>query len=121
MGLYVFYLSGTLTGTQLVLDKCYNRYLYLGMKSELTEPVIHGSSTYTHQSGSHPSHPLGAWSWRLPQEGEKKWQFPRGLFHAEVAYWLLFPRETSSLHKYTDRQIDLIKHTAFRGFIWKRY
>lgn len=68
-------------------------FIHSEMKSEVTEPVIQGTSTNTHQTGSHSAQPLRAQSWSPPQEGEKKKQLPRGLFHAEVAYWLLCPGE----------------------------
>lgn len=88
-----FTFQAILNGTQLVFGECYHRYLHSGMKSKVTEPVIQGTFTYTHQSGSHSFQPLRARSWSLPQEEETKRQLPRGLFHAEVAYWLLCPRE----------------------------
>lgn len=88
------YLSDILSGTQSVLGKCYNRPLHSEMKSEVTEPVIQGGS-YIHPSNCQPLIPAPRGLVLEPprRRGGGKRQLPRGLFHAEVAYWLLCPGE----------------------------
>lgn len=83
--------------------------MHSGMEGEVEEPKTLASLAVTHPN------PLGLGP-GAPAGGEKRRQLPRGVFLAEVARWLLRPRELAPC---ITAQIDLIRHTACRGLIWK--